>query len=226
MTKNTKISIFLNYLIAFLSILGVVLACLRAEKDGYSHWYKRLLYFTQQSNLWIGASCILTALILQNEKRFTEYYQKTAYLLKYIFTVSITVTGIVFCVLLAPFADYDVWSFSSVLTHVVVPLLSILDFLTYRGKVALKKKQLPLTLIPPLYYVFFSIVLSALEVDFGRGTTYPYVFLDFQAEVGLFGFQNGDPPSIGTAYWLIVILLFILAISYLYYRLHLARNQK
>ena len=71
------------------------------------------------------------------------------YVCKYIFTVSITITGLIFCGLLAPFADYNVWVFSSVLTHVVVPVLSIADFFVDDYKIDFKRFHIFLTLIPP-----------------------------------------------------------------------------
>ena len=67
---------------------------LMAQKDGYSGWSKRLMYFTGQSNLWIGFTQVflVTALLSKREK-----YLEKLYFLRYIFTVAITVTGIVFC---------------------------------------------------------------------------------------------------------------------------------
>lgn len=202
--------------------MGVTLACVFAQRDGYSHWYKRLLYFTQQSNIWIGIVCFLMAILsimeLVNKKSLIKRYM---YVLKFIFAVSITITGVIFCGLLAPFADYDVWHFSSVLTHVVVPVLAIIDYFVNYKQTPLKRSHIFLSLIPPSLYFIFAMTLSAFKVDFGRGDTFPYFFINFYSEVGLFGFTNeGELPQLGTAYWVMAILALILNLGYLYYRVH------
>ncbi len=225
------VSICLNILISICSILGIILACVFATRDGYSHWSKRLLYFTQQSNIWICLICIAFAVlsILEIRKK-RPYINGLAYALKFVFTVSITITGIIFCALLAPFAEnYNAWSFSSILTHVVVPLLSIVDFFLIDVNLPTKRSYVFYSVIPPLFYFVFSSILSILQVDFGRGDTFPYFFMDLNSEVGLFGFKNGELPQLGTFYWIITILLLILGLSWSYYgikrKLSIASNK-
>ena len=221
-SKNLFLKAFpiaLNFLIFILSTLGFLLACLFASRDGYSHWLTRLLYFTQQSNLWIGITSLIFAIMLLKGNISAEHL-KTISVFKYIFTVSITITGIVFCALLAPFADFDIWTFSSILTHIVVPLLSIIDFFTNKNIVKLDKKYIWYTLIPVLIYFVFASVLCVLKVDFGRGDPYPYFFMDYYSEVGLFGFINDTPPQIGSFYWFIFFFIFIYILSITYHKIH------
>ena len=115
----------------------------------------------------------------------TEKQIKVISILKYIFTVSITITGVIFCSILAPFADFDIWAFASILTHVVVPLLSIFDFFTNKYIVKTTKKSKWLTFIPPLVYFVITSILCIMKIDFGRGDPYPYFFMDYYSEVGL-----------------------------------------
>ena len=209
-----------NILIFLFSVTGFFLSCYFARRDGYTHWLTRLLYFTQQSNLWIGITSLIFAVMLI-KKDVPQNHLKTVGVFKYIFTVSITVTGIVFCSILAPFAgDYNVWSFASVLTHVIVPLLSIYDFFSNRHICKIDKKYISFTLIPPLIYFAFASVLCILKVDFGRGDPYPYFFMDFYSEVGLFGFVGEWPPQIGSFYWFVFFFVFIYALSIGYYKIH------
>ncbi len=217
--KDKRLTAFLlNLLIFFFAVMGVVLSCIFAKRDGYSSWHKRFLYFTQLSNVWIALICLIFAItLLINVKKATFY---TIFVLKYVFTVSITITGIIFCTLLAPFADFNVWTFSSILTHAVVPLLSIIDFFTCNYFEKLKLKHAFFSLIPPFIYFVFANILSLLNVDFGRGETYPYFFMNLKSEVGLFGFVGGWTPQIGTFYWLVFLLLFIFAVSFCYYKIH------
>ena len=219
--SKTQISFFLNALAALGAMLGVFLACYFARRDGYTHWGKKLLYFTQLSNIWIGVVCLVCAvyaLAARNKKK--EPYPPCLSALKFVFTVSITVTAIVFCTFLAPFADFNVWTFSSVLTHVVVPALSIADFFV-NERIRPLKKHVYYSLLPPLFYFIFASVLCLNNVDFGRGDPYPYFFMNFRSPVGLFGFDgSGDLPQFGAVYWIILILLLILGLSRLYFRLH------
>lgn len=207
------LSVTLNLLIFAFSVVGILLACILARRDGYSHWYKRLYYFTQLSNIWIGVTSLVFAIMTVRNKPL-----KTVGLFKYVFTVSITVTGIIFCVLLAPFADFNIWTFSSVLTHIVVPVLSVFDYFTNEDIVVEKPGRAFLTLIPPAIYFVFAGTLSLLGVDFGRGDTFPYFFMDFKSEVGLFGYNFEGLPQLGTAYWIVFFLFFIYGLGLLYYK--------
>lgn len=220
-------SIVLNLSIAFCATLGVLLALFTAVENGYSHWSKRLLYFTQLSNVWIALICFAFGTLLLVEKKKGKPMMKNwLYLLKYVFTVSITVTGLIFCTLLAPFSEENIWYFSSILTHVVVPVLAIVDFFLLEN-MPLKKRHTFIALIPPLCYFVFATILSALNVDFGKGETFPYFFMNIYSEVGLFGFRTTDTyPELGTFYWIFVITLLIYGLAWAYYRLHPAVRKK
>ena len=207
--------VLLNLLIAMFALSGVLLACVYATRDGYSAWPRRLLYFTQQSNIWIAAASLALAWALLRPE-LKERHLKIIGLFKYIFTVSITVTGIIFCALLAPFADFPMWYLSNILTHVVVPVLAVIDFFTDRWILPIRKREAAYGLIPPAAWFSFAGVLCMFRVDFGRGDPYPYFFMDFYSEVGLFGAQAvpGERPQLGSFYWFVVILLLILGLCY------------
>ena len=191
---------------------GVILSLIFASRDGYSHWSKRLLYFTAQSNLWVGVIFLALLLFHKSERKL--------YLLKYIFTVSITITGIVFCCLLAPFSDesYHPWSFPNLLTHVFTPMLVIIDFFL-DGRYSLRKREVFLATLPPLFYFGFVTVLEGLRADFGRGVGYPYFFFHYRSPAGIFGFSSIRPFFIGSFYWFAILLLLTLGLGWLYARL-------
>ncbi len=217
----------LNLAIGVLALLGVLLACVYATRDGYSAWPRRMLYFTQQSNLWIAAASFAFAWVLLRPE-VNERHLKIAGLFKYIFTVSITVTGIIFCALLAPFADIPMWYLSNVITHVVVPVLAVIDFFADRWILPVRKRDAAYALIPLAAWFLFASVLCALRVDFGRGDPYPYFFMDFYSEVGLFGAKAtpGERPMLGSFYWLVLFLLLVFGLCYAYQALHAAICKK
>lgn len=207
----------LKILVTLSSLGGVILSLITAKRDGYSHWSRRLLYFTAQSNLWLGTTFLLI-LLLPLKRKNAEKWKRGLYLLKFVFTVSITVTGVVFCALLAPFADdgYRPWTLPNALTHVVSPALAVADLFTDKTALRTGKKQVFLCLLPPLIYCAFVGVLGAFSVDFGRGENYPYFFLNYRSPAGLFGFSDQRPFFVGAFYWLAVLCLFILAIALVY----------
>ena len=220
--KEGKIyPVALNLAIAALALFGVLLACIFATRDGYSAWIRRMLYFTQQSNLWIAAVSLAFAVLLIRPD-ISERALRLAGLLKYIFTLSITVTGIIFCGLLAPFADMPVWYLSNVITHVIVPVLAMADFFTNAWIRPLHKRDVLYAMIPPAAWFLFASVLCALRVDFGRGEPYPYFFMDFYSEVGLFGAKAtpGERPMLGSFYWFVLLLALIFGLCLAYRACH------
>lgn len=202
----------LQFLTCLSAFGGVFLSLLFATRDGYSHWSKRLLYFTAQSNLWIG---IVFLFLLAYRKKPRPSWLA---LLKFVFTVSITVTGLVFCFLLAPFSDdnYTPWTFCNLLTHVFTPLFAAVDFFLENQPVSPPKNAVFASLLPPFCYCAVSVTLQIFEVDFGRGVPYPYFFLNYRSPARLFGFSRERPFFLGSFYWLALFFLLVLGISVFY----------
>lgn len=208
-TIRTRVCFFLKIAAVASAFGGVLFSLIFAVRDGYSHWSKRLLYFTAQSNLWIG---IVFLVFLFHRKR-----GRTGYLFKYTFTVSITLTGLVFCCLLAPFSDesYHPWSFPNLLTHVFTPTFAVADFFL-DDRYSLRKREIFLAVLPPLVYSVFITALEGIGIDFGRGESYPYFFFHYRSPAGIFGFSSVRPFFIGSFYWLTALLLLTLGVGWLY----------
>ncbi len=224
-----KISFILKIAVVVLSLIGIVLNFICAEADGYSHWSKRLLYFTNQSNIWIAAVAVaLLLLSFVKQWRDKTRAKEILYVLKYIFTISITLTGFIFCAVLAPGAknaDYNAWTAASIIAHVIVPVLSILDFFIDGYRVNLKRRHIFLCLLPPFLYLAFASILGIAGVDFGRGDTFPYFFLNYNSPAGVFGTSDVMPYKIGSFYWIVFMLGIILGISALYFRLYTPKKK-
>ena len=219
MLKNEvlkKTSFIIKIAIVTAALGGVILSLFYAEIDGYSHWSARLMYFTGLSNIWIGL-CVAVILLSPFIKALSsDDGKRRLYILRYIFTVSITVTGIVYCFILAPFAEeggFIPWTLPSVLTHVIAPALCLADFFLDEYKIRLNKAHVALTAIPPLCYFAFAGVLNILDVDFGRGDPYPYFFLNLKSPAGIFGFSDTPPFVLGSFYWILLFLLMIFTID-------------
>lgn len=204
------------------SLTGVLLAVLcegQATTDGLGS----LLYFTQQSNLWMSIiSLTLFICGIVEMRKGMEVIQPWMYVVKLAFTVSITLTGLIFCFVLAPASQgaFSPWTFGNCLTHVVTPIVSVTDFFVDGYPIKFTKKQPLFSVVPPLYYFIFSIICNYAKVDFGGGSYYPYFFLNFNSPVGWFGTGGEMPYVVGTFYWVLALLALVLGLGYLYAWLH------
>lgn len=213
------LSIVLKIIIVISSIMGIILSSILKEND-YMGGITALSYFTIQSNMWICLVCLFYLIIeligFINKK---DYYRRWMYIVKYIFTVSITLTGIVFCFVLAPFMPSDAWTTNNVLTHIVVPLASIIDLFIDKASFKYKHSHALFSLLPPAYYLVFAIICYVKDVKFAYGLNYPYFFLNFGSPAGIFGFSK-ESPFIGTFYWIIIMLIMVLTFAYTYLIIH------
>lgn len=228
MTVRSKISSAVKITAAALAFAGIAIALFQYRLDGYSAWYKRLYYFTNLSNVWIAASFIALVILPYTKYASSERAKKLLYTLKYVFTVSITITGFVYCVMLAPFIEdgYRAWSISSVLLHVVVPLLSVIDFFLDAYPYRLGIPDMLYTTLPPVAYFIFAGTLSLFEVDFGLGDPYPYFFLNMRSPAGFFGTSDIMPFAIGTFYWILIFLCMVLSFALIYLLISNRLNKK
>ncbi len=214
-----RASLILKILIVVSAFSGVILSLIYAERDGYSHWGTRLMYFTGLSNIWMGIA-VLLLLIASTTKVFsTDKWKKGLYVVRYVFVVSITITCLVYCTLLAPFAEqqnFRPWTFSNILTHVITPIFSVADFFLDEYKFKITKEHVIFTAIPLAVYFAFAGTLNIFDVDFGRGDTYPYFFLNLKSPAGVFGFSDTLPFVLGSFYWALAFLLMVCGFALIY----------
>ena len=174
--------------------------------------YRALLFFTSQSNIWIGATCLVGLVLML----FKAPLKNWMYSLKLIFTVSITLTGVVYCSMLAPALGAQAYTFTSTLLHVVVPVAAVADFFVYDFPCAYKKWECLTVTIPPFYYLIFAGIGFARNWDFGYGgQNYPYFFLDWGSPAGAFGFCS-EVPFMGVFYYVVILLMFVVGVGALY----------
>ncbi len=126
-----------------------------------------LSYFTIQSNILV-ALFLFCVLIYPPSSKIHVIFRGTVLL-------SITVTGLVFHIFLVPYYPElfaDGVAFRHHLTHTIVPLGFILDWLFFDQKGQMKLGDLKYWLIYPLLYWLFSIVRGGIV------GAYPYFFMD------------------------------------------------
>jgi len=216
MRKN--ISLILKILIVIVAPFGIIINTLTPYGQ-FLGAKTTFLFFTIQSNIWIALTMLFLSIInILEIKTKKQMLKRWMYVIKLIFTVSITLTCIVYCFILVPSApdDFNCWDIGSVLLHVVVPSLAIIDYFVDVKNFQLKTKDIFFVICPPLYYLFFSIIGYFLNWDFGEGHNYPYFFLNFSSPAGVFGFSNETPYFMGTFYWIMVLLIIVLIMGFIY----------
>ena len=171
---------------------------------------KHFLYYTIQSNIEIGIICLVSLLFIFSKKEIPSI----VYTLKFIFTVAITLTGLVFNFILYPASIFSTHplnplSTANFFTHIFVPILSLVDFFAFDYKLKITKKTFLLGLITPLIYFIFVMFCTKVGIRFNGNLFVPYFFLDYKANSW---FQLGD-GKIGVFYWVIIQVLIVLLIS-------------
>lgn len=202
MTKKI-ISIVLKSIVVVAAVVGVILQMLPSASS--------MLYFTLQSNVWIAATCLVALAFMIAKVQLKRWM----YVLKFIFTVSITLTGVVYCTMLAPFIENDAFNLSNTLLHVIVPIAAVADFFLYDYACEYKKWDCLLATLPPFYYLGFAGIGYALNWTFLDGNNYPYFFLNWGSPAGAFGFAN-ESPYIGVFYYILILLVFVIGIGLLF----------
>ena len=223
--KRNIVSLVLKAILSLVSLNGVFLILLQ---DNFTNW-SSLLYFTEQSNIWIGIYAIISFIfLLIKTVTHKQKVPKWLEILQLIFTISIAITGLMFCCVLAPTSGQNVWATTNILVHMLAPVLAIVDFFVSVHHFRYQKFSFFYAAIPSLYYLGLSTIGYLAKWDYGQGNHYPYFFLNFDSSVDFFGFSSQSPYWMGTFYWIIIILAICLGLSLLFQWLsnHLNRAKR
>ena len=169
------------------------------------------MFFTIQSNVLMALISVAGIFFLFRRKAVNNLWR----IIKLVGTVSITLTGVVFAVLLAPILGNAAWNLQNTLTHVVVPVAAVADYFVLLAGAGLKKRTVFFVLIPPFLYVVYAAAGYVQGWEFIKGQTYPYFFLNWGGPLGAFGFSNAF-PFMGCVWWIVVLMLFLLLVGWCY----------
>ena len=211
MTKTKKrISFVLKLIVILSAAVGTVIsAC--AGRSSFMGGSRVFMFFTIQSNIAIAILCAAGAFLLMRNRTVGN----AGYVVKLVGTVSITLTGVVFVLLLAPILGNRAWNIQNTLTHVVVPIAAIADFFVAASGTGLKRRSVIWVIIPPMLYAIYAGIGFVRGWEFITGQNYPYFFLNWGSPAGAFGFTKGL-PYMGCVWWILVLLLFLLAVGWGY----------
>lgn len=229
MEKHNKskiiISIALKIILLVFGYIGQVYTYSTGNFMSVSHF----MYFTNQSNIlimFIVFIFLIYDIIALTNKNNLHTPPQWLYALRYIFTVSITLTFIVFSLLLTPqmiatgFYSY-LYSVSNICVHNIVPILAVTDWYLYAYPYKTNKNSFYLSLIMPIYYSVFVFALS-FRGNYFSGKKVPYFFFDYEAN-GWFKIANG---SLGVVWWVIILCIGVLLIGKFLIKLKNRREKK
>ena len=123
--KSKVISCILKGVVIVSAAVGVWLSA-AAGRQGFMGGTRVFMYFTIQSNIAIAVICAVGGILMIRSFRIRDWWL----IVKFVGTISITLTGAVFCFVLAPVFGPMAWNLQNVLTHVVVPITAVIGLLT------------------------------------------------------------------------------------------------
>lgn len=208
--SQKRISYFLKTVVFLSAIIGTFLSAY-AGRNSFMGGSRVFMYFTIQSNIAMAIISACGLCLMSQNKKIGLPWQ----VIKFVGTVSITLTGVVFCFVLAPTMGAAAWNIQNILTHVVVPVVSIVDLFVVSKLLDLPKISVLYVIIPPIFYAIYAGVGYVRGWEFAEGINYPYFFLNWGSEAGAFGFSSGL-PFMGTAWWILALLIFLIIIGYIY----------
>ncbi len=210
LSKGQKIVSVILKIIIVLSVIGGVTMSAMASASNFMGGDTVFMYFTVQSNILIAIVCLIGLIMILMKRPCSKIW----YVIKLAATVSITLTGMVFCFVLAP-GMKNAWTPPSILMHALVPLLSIIDFFVICNVMKVKKINALWVAVPPLLYAIYSGIGYVRNWEFFEGHNYPYFFLNWGSEAGAVGFTDGV-PFMGPVWWMLILLVFLIIVGFVY----------
>ena len=188
-------------------------------------------YFTTLSNIFITLMVFIVLIkdiyyvITKKEIK----YNNLIYIVKFLATISITLTFFVFLTILAPTLGGGILNAylgngaGSLFVHFITPILAVIDFLVFDDEYKPKKRHAIYAVIPPLLYVLFVVIASENGLRWGTMPA-PYNFLNYKASTGWFGFDlsliGWETLGIGVFYMLVIlsVIFILIGMAFLYIR--------
>ena len=207
---KTIIRILIKAALVIIGTFGIILT---AQSSTFMGGASVFFFFTVQSNIFI---MLIALLFLVNE--VVQLISKKNLInqvllhIKYVATIGITITFIVFFTMLAPLMGMDyLLSFKNFSLHAIVPILAIVDFFLFDTDIQLTYKSSLLAAIPPVCYVAFVYIGAFFKIQYAKDLYYPYFFLNIDTN-GFF-FEKG---TMGVIPWIIILLAFIIGLGCFY----------
>jgi len=214
LSSTQKMITYCLKIVVFLSaVIGTFLSAY-AGRNSFMGGSRVFMYFTIQSNIAMAIISAIGLYLLYRDGKISQLWQ----IIKFVGTVSITLTGVVFCFVLAPTMGAAAWNIQNILTHVIVPVASVVDLFVVSRLLEIPKRNVIFVIIPPILYAIYAGVGYVKGWEFAEGINYPYFFLNWGSEAGAWGFSS-SLPFMGCAWWILVLLIFLIVVGLIYLKL-------
>ena len=177
-SNKIKISLGINIIIIILVIVASVMMFTGfrfmqgAEIVLESTKLGMLRFFTVESNLFMGvAACIFGIKEIKLIKGKIQEISKRSYILKLMATTGVGLTCFVVFAYLGPISTLGVSSLlknSSLFFHLIIPVLSLLNFIIFEKTDKLKYKDKFYGLIPTLIYGCYYLINVLIHMENGQ----------------------------------------------------------
>ncbi|MDE6058609.1 MAG: Pr6Pr family membrane protein [Clostridia bacterium] len=210
MIKDLRVQMIYRIILCCVSALAVLLTLgiFYAGQGPKDLTWEFLKYYTNLSNYFVfGVSVVVLA---DNVKRVfageKEGYNKKIRTFKFMTTVMILVTFLVYLILLGEPFTADFWrNIGNLSYHVFAPILFIFDYILFEEKKTISVFAPLYSLVIPLVYVCYAFILGAAIPNF----EYPYFFLDVNKNnFGIGGYG-------GVMLWVLILVLVFTVLGYL-----------
>lgn len=180
MKRKSLCMIGLNLLILVFGIIGLLFSLF--GEDGFMNT-DTFLYYTIQSNLLAMATAAVVVVCALRYRGRAEL-PKAVQFLRLLSTIAITLTFLVFSLMLTPEMIRSgntayLTTPGNVFVHNLVPIGAILDWCLFASVKPLPRRSALCGLLPALSYVLFVFICVFCGIRFS-GNTVPYFFLDYE----------------------------------------------
>ena len=204
MIRDNITQIIFRTVFCTLAVVGFLASLGLFEAQFKSSFY---VYFTNLSNyicMFIGFAELAATIkkTRENDESFTDVFPK----MKFIGMVMIFITFAVYNFMLAKDKPIEKnLAVSSILLHIVLPLMYIADWILFREHKKVKKTYPLLSVVIPILYALFVFVRAEIIGRQGD-VVYPYFFLD----VNKLGWDK-------VAVWIVILIAAFVAVGYIFY---------
>lgn len=222
--ENKKTQIKVGVIFKIIAVVASIYGMF-ATSDGIMS----LTFFTNLSNIWIDIILIIFAvldIIFLYTKGERNLKNNTMYIIKFMLTISITLTFLIYLCILAPTSPngpigaYLSGNCGSLCVHFITPVIAVLDFFVFDYQYKSNKIHAVYAVIPPLAYVLFIVILGQCGVRWFGNMMAPYNFINYGAKTGWFGFDlsqfSQNSLGIGVAYMIVGLVIIFIGIGSLY----------
>jgi len=174
--KN-KLSLIYKIIITILSGVGLYLNFKIFSAKG------ALIYYTVQSTLLCFLFYLSTVFLsVIGKLKYNSLY----YIFKGMTTMALLITMVVYQLFLSNTKAYVGHEMTSMLVHLIIPLLVIVDYFIFGQKGNLKKSHPYIWSLSLVFYLMFYVVYAIMGGKFNNQSNYPYFFLNIE-EYGFVG---------------------------------------